>query len=541
MKIIILSVSILLCILSNAFTDSDTNTGKNELMQENKNSKIVIPDIKLSIEDQSRAQLTNNEDNQSNNIDEDFGEIDMKELTKTKISEKIKSEITEERKKEDFSLSAFKFYYGRYENFLAELNAGKKTGNLNYLITYLRNKRASAGFNNTNYFNTELEIDDLDADFIYTFSKNIEFNSTIGYYVRDIGLFTNAGILSENKQNVPVRLGAVYNIDLNSSIKADTGYNYLELNHKIPDGYQPKTLWDYYLDADYEANWSRDNFLKVSGNYTYSIFSNDILQYGQLNAVDKFPLSSIFSIQGGLNFDLYSYKSFFIYPTLLGFYKFSDQLNFKLGLSGEQKNITPDDYRNENQIDYRPVDGPPPFSEEKWTALSGITYLPSQSVTLRCNINYDYYNSFISYTNNTDNGLYSFISITNLGILEADLSADWSPVENLTFKAEYTYRLPSLENMFFFYKQSASLNIDYKYPIWDIEASMRLTYIDKTFYDPVNYFDPEWIWDISLSKSLAKNIYAEIKLNNILNMNYFDRPCMPAGGFTFNAGIRIIL
>lgn len=54
MKIIILSVSILLCILSNAFTDSDTNTGKNELMQENKNSKIVIPDIKLSIEDQSR-------------------------------------------------------------------------------------------------------------------------------------------------------------------------------------------------------------------------------------------------------------------------------------------------------------------------------------------------------------------------------------------------------------------------------------------------------------------------------------------------------
>ena len=541
MRVIITVITFLFLIRIFAYTDDSTNSIKNELLQEGKNNKVVIPDVKLSIEDKSSVELEKPNPVLSNENIQKYGKIDMEELARTKESEKFKSEITEERKKDDFSLSAFKFYYGLYENLLAEVNIGKKTGNLNYLLTYLRNKRANSGFNTNNYYNTELEIDDVNADLIYSITKDIDINAALGYYVRNIGLYTNQFNLSENKENIPVRIGTLYNINMNSFLKADCGYNYLELNHKTLSGYLPKTLWEAYTSSDYEVNWSRDNFLKISGKYSYSSYSNDNLQYGHFNILDKFPFTSSIALQGGAEFDVYSYKNFFWTPNLITFYKPFDYLNMRLGIYGEQNNVSIEKYMNENQIDYQRLENHPPYPEEKWTAIAGVNYLPFQVITLRGNLYYNNYFSYLSYIYNPATELYDFSSISNVGVFEAEGIADYQPWENLTLSASYKYSLPNVTNILFFYYNSAYVNIDFKYPDWMLEISTRLTYKDSCLAGNNQVFPPRWIWDFSIAKSLTKDINAEIKFNNILNQENFERPDVPDGGFTFNAGIRILL
>src|SRR5271157_2676180 len=97
-----------------SIASSETNSSTNELLQESGNSKIIIPDIKLSIEDESKVPLANqNESILQGHPSNDVG-IDIDELTKSKESDKFKAEMTKQRQNEDFSLSSFKLYYGAY-------------------------------------------------------------------------------------------------------------------------------------------------------------------------------------------------------------------------------------------------------------------------------------------------------------------------------------------------------------------------------------------------------------------------------------------
>ena len=197
----------------------DTNSATNDLLRETDNSKIIIPDIKLSIEDESKVPLANQKESiLQGHPSNDVG-IDIEELTKSKESDKFKSEMTKERSSGDFSLSDFKVYYGTYNNIIAEINTGKKSDNLNYIFTYLRNMRDNTGYQGAAYFNTSLNIDDFNGDIIYSVNSNIDITGSFGYYDRSIGLYTNISNVNETKKDVPFSLGALYQIGMNSISK----------------------------------------------------------------------------------------------------------------------------------------------------------------------------------------------------------------------------------------------------------------------------------------------------------------------------------
>ncbi len=514
----------------------DTNTTKKELLEEKDNSKIIIPDVKLSIEDESEVPLKNDNGSILTNRASDYGRIDIEELSKTKASDKFKSEMLKERKKEDFSMSTFKMFYGLYDNIIAEMNTGKRSGNFNYLVTYLRNTRGNVGYQGQSYFNTEMNIDDLNGDLIYSVSSNLDLTGSFGYYVRDIGLFTNETNITETKKNVPLRLGTLYNFNINTTLKGSAYYNYLDLTHKMISGYDTKNLWEAGCDIDFESNWSRDNFLKLSGKYSYSSFSNDILHFGRFSVLNKFPVFSNISFQAGLEFDVYNYKGFFWYPNIMLFYKYSGILSMKAGLYGEQNNLSLEKLVNENQIDYRFT-----YPEEKWVYLYSIQYSPVQFINLRGNASYQQYYSYMNYAYMPESGLYSFSSISNVNVLEIEGILELIAFDSLILNASYIFRLPSETNLLFFSQNQVSINVEYNYADWGFTAGTRLTYKDSQKYQTDAYFDPRLIWDISLSQAVSKDISIELLFKNILNQNNFERPDIPAGGFSVNAGVRIIL
>lgn len=537
----IAAVFLLLFAIS-AWAQQGTNRAPNDLLDSNpgaeRSDKILLPDVDLRIEDESEVPLKDQTQNLLKDGAIDYGSINMEELSRTKTSDKFKSEIRDERKKEDFSLSAFKFYYGLYQNLIADINLGKRMGDLNYLLTYLRNNRGSLGYDTNTYFNTEQEIDDLNLDVIYSLSTNLDLNAMLGYYVRNNGLYTNTVNLSESKMNIPVRLGALYNMSVNSSLKVSADYNNLFLNHKLYAGYDQKYLWDTGLNADFEANWSKDNFLKLTGQYLYGNYNRDELHFGRIRFIDKFPLLNVIALQAGAEVDFYSTKGIFWYPNLMAFFRYSDVISLKAGVYGQQANILTDRYVNENQIDYRPC-----APEERWIFLFSATFSPMRWLKLKGNVSYNAYANYINYAYVPASDLYVFSSVTNIGILETEAVAEIVPFENLSINGSYRLRLPFAADLLFFNYHTVYAEVVFRYPDWGFEAGTRLTFRDRTLasLSPATYFDPSLTWDLNVSQSVNKDIFLEVKLNNLLNQPVFEKPDIPSGGFRFIAGVRILL
>jgi hypothetical protein len=528
-------------VLSSAVSQAATNTasaGLTDSGNPDRGDKIILPDVDLRIDDESEVPLKDQTNSSLKDNAADYGKIDMEELSRTKVSDKFKNDMQDERRKEDFSLSSFKFYYGLFQNFIADINIGKSSGGLNYLLTYLRNNRGSSAYGTNVYFNTEQEIDDLNLDMIWTLGSNLDLSGMVGYYVRNNGLFTNLQNVSETKMNIPVRLGMLYNTSYNSSLKLTADYDNLLLSHKLTGGYSQKYLWDAGLSADFEANWSKDNFLKMSAQYQYGSYDSDIVHFGKMKFLDKFPILSVVSLQVGAEVDLYNFKGIFWYPNVMAFYKYSDVITLKAGVYGEQANLSVDRYVNENQIDYR-LSSP----EEKWIALFSAVYAPVRWMKFRGGVSYNHYLSYVNYAYVPATDLYVFSPMTNVGVVEASAGFEMIAFENLTLNASYQLRLPFSANLLFFNYNSASFEAVFRYPDWGFEVSTKFTYRDRVQYNDqaLAYFEPALVWDFAASQALGKDVFIEVKLNDLLNQPVFDRPDMPAGGFHFIAGVRILL
>jgi len=531
-KLLILTLFLLSFSIVNA---EETNSATNELLHESENPKIIIPDIKLSIEDESKVPLANqNESIIQGHPSNEVG-IDIDELNKVKESDKFKAEMTKQMTNENFSLASFKAYYGSYNNIIAEINAGNKSDNFNYIVTYLRNTRDDIGYQNATYFNTSMSIDDLNGDLTYSVNSNLDITGSFGYYARSIGLYTNISNVIETKKNVPFSLGDIYEISMNTILKTEGYYNYLDLNHQLSSGYNDKILQDIGLNADLETDWGRDNFLKLSGKYLYSDYNGDFLQFGRAGGIIKFPFGNL-ALQGGSEFDVYNYKGLFWAPNLMLFYKYSSLISMKGGIYGEQSNLSINRLVDENQIDYNFT-----MPEEKWVYLYSIQFSPLDFINLRGNVSLDQYFSYLNYNYEPSTDLYYLASITNVNVLNMEVILELIAFDNFIIDASYIYKLPSENDLFFFSINSVSLSVEYNITNIGFSALTKLTYKDSQEYQPGAYLPSAWIWDVSFSLGLSKNIFIELLLKNILNQVNFDMPDVPEGGITINAGIRILL
>lgn len=511
---------------------------KRELLQGSSQDKIILPEVDLTIEDESEVPLRGQGDRPLRDTLPDFGDIDMDELSRAKVADRFKSDMREDRRRDDFTLSAFKFQYGRYENFLADISVGKRVGGLNYLLTYYRNNRASVGSGTNTYYNTELEKDDLRADLIWSVSSNWDLSAQFGYLNGSTGLFTNDFFVSESKTGIPVRMGALYLVAPNSVIRANASYNSLALTHKNASGYGTKYVWEAGADVSFEANWSRDNFLKALVSYQYASLDGSPDHFGRIAFTDKFPVISSLALQAGAEVDFYSRKSVYWYPILLGFYRFSDMLSVKAGLTGSQENQGVDRYLREDQIDYQPT---PP--EERWTFLATATLAPVRTLKLKGGVSYHSYANYVQQVFQASNALYTLSAVSNLGVLETDAGLELIAFENLVVGAGYRFRIPFAADLLFFAVNQAYLEAELSVPDWGTRFSTRLGYRDRVRYadSPAAWLPPALVWDFTAMQSLTKDLSVEVKLNNILNQETYERPCVPGGGFAFSAGLRILL
>ncbi len=499
-------------------------------------STIILPDIKLTIEDESEIPLFSNEKDLLSETSPEVKRIDIEELANTKVSEKIKLELLEDRKKEAFSLSTFKLYYGSFDNLIMDFNFGKSLGGLNYLITYLRNKRSSLSYQGTNYFNTDLALDDLNLDFIYGIGDESDLNATFGYYERSIGLHESTVNVNEKKLNIPAKIDFLYHGANNYKLSIGTYLNYLAMTHRTSTLELLDELWESGLNVKFDANWSQDNFFKAWGDFRFSSLLSNQTYEGGVNLIARFTLLKSIALELGGGMRAYSYDQLFFYPDLALIYKYSKILNLKVGVSGLQKTFNIEEILNHNQITLQQSD-----PEEKIEYRVSLNFSPVKFATLRASLGYQVYSSYLSLDYNSTQDLYEMNSISNVNVLESETILEFMLGERLALNMIYKYQIPDRDDLLFKARNTASVLLEFKHKEIGMEISSRLDYKDIEYITPGVYKPSVVLWDILFSQSVSPEILLDIKVNNILNQEDYEKINVPRGGVGVYGGIRILL
>lgn len=501
---------------------------------------IILPDVQIDLDDESETPLR---DPGTDLLDDEnplFDDIDIDLINSERTSDRIILELIDDRTNESFSLSTFKLYYGRYENLLIDIKLGKSIQKLNYLITYLRNKRGATGYNTNSYFNTDLNVDDLSLDFIYSANQKIDFNLTAAYYERTMGFYNSPANFSENKLTVPVKFDIVYNIDKTSQFTSRIFYNNLLLKHMLTSGsYQNQFLWDLGAKMEYnQANAKGNNSLKAGGEYVYLSYETNLAHEGYIYFSDKFSIISALALEVGAHLHIYSQKGLYFYPQVFFYIRSGEVFYLKGGIFGKKQSYDIGSIVEDNQITYT---GSMP--EEAWVYLVETSLALGKKKNIRFGLN-AYYNTYASYTSyafNTALDLYYPITETNINIFEAEATLELKIGDNFNFVSSYKYRLPNKDDLLFFAKNEASIGMNYKHQKIGFEISTRLNYEDIVLIDFGTYLPYILSWNITTSKAITKEVLIELKFNNILNQELFESIRIPTGGFSYYGGIKILL
>ncbi len=516
-------VIIILLLLSGLCLFAEDNTNTTGEVQK---GKIVLPDKPIIITDESKETIEDKEKK------EDFkrSKIDTDELSKVQISKKLKEEI-DAKKTEEYSISSLEFSYGMYENFLVNMQLGKKITNFNYFVSFLRNTRGSAGRDNNLYFNTERAIDDLYLNLGYEINENFNISFDGGYYSRTLGLFTNSMNLNETKFFIPLKIESTYKGPDFLKINVNLSGQYLNLKHKTRTDYNSTNLYELSLPVTVEKTWSAGNFL--NGELFYNLYYAGETEHSfGIGIKDRFPLLSFLSLQLGGYVFIYSYKYFFWAPELFIFYRPSDRIEIKTGLTGSSDSKKNQFLLKENQIYYTNF-----MPEEKWNYLIGVYFTLIENMVLGCEANYDYFYSYRNFAFNENMELYYVKNITNLNLITINPFMKFNFLEDLAISLSGKIR-------FFDYNEVLRLNqyeiigsVSYYVRKIGFNIESQLSYIGpKKLKDGV-MTQSLWKWGISFSQKAGENLILQFKLNNILNQEIVEEIYLPESGFSFDAGL----
>lgn len=507
--------------------------------QETRTGDVLLPEIRLSISDESEVPLRSETNSLFRDEDTNRSRINMEELARARTVEKLRVEFNEEKQKDNVSMSSVRVSYGMYDNLLSGVYLGNRTGDINYIFSYLRNRRGSLAHDTNQYFNTELQIDNLYANAVYTLSNNLMLSLQVGYNVRDNGLWNNTSFITESRTSIPILASVAYSKDAVENFRMEMGYDYFSLVHKSQTLYERTGLWDGYLGFRYEWDFSRDNFIKLKGQYQFSDVNTIYQHSGLLGALFKFPWTAAFAFELGGDVFFYTYKDFFWYPTAVLTLKQGPAFNMKLGITGKQEYLSSDRLESEDQVDFETN-----MPAEKWSGFVQLQFSPLRSVSMKGRVSYDYHMSYLNYTLNSQS-LYALLPLTNVGSIEAEALLEFLPLDNqtnsLSFNLSYRYHMADRTGLLLEPLHEAVLMADYKHYIWGTELSTRLTYRDSYNLSTTLVAGSSILWDITLSQQIGKNLVAEAAFENILNQDIIRRLSAPEGGFRFSAGFKVLI
>ncbi len=498
---------------------------------------IVLPNIDLSIEDESEVPLKNQDQKLSEDQAPDLTHIDIEELANSRVSEKIKSELENERDDEQFSLSGLRLYYGTYGNLTADINLGKSIGRFNYLVTYLRNKRESTGFNGINYFNTEMSVDDLSVDLIWSLGDQLDLHSTLGYYGRVTGLYTNEINLSANLVHFPLELGLLYRPDMNSQLSLEMNGQILSTSFKQTNNYVKRFFWNAGVHTAYQVNWSRHNFLKADLKYLYGQFISSNLNEVKISVVDQFPVLSFLALEIGAGGALSTDDDFFWYPHLFAIIYPFKELNIKAGMTGLRHRFSIEDRINQNQTFFDLV-----LPERGWLGRVQVAYSPLNHLTFRVASEYDSFKRYLNRNYHSDNGIYQVEPLSNVTLLRVTPSLETMIADWLVLTLSYTYTSsPQWENLLFVHHHLFFADLVMKYNPWGSEWDTRLSWQDETQDRAGSVRGSELVWNFNYIQKINRQFYFELRLSNLLNQEVFEENQLPKGGFNLYGGLKILL
>jgi hypothetical protein len=503
---------------------------------------IILPDPEITIEDKSKIDFIETGDTSLTDMGMNLMGIDLEELATSRISEKIQSLLLPDldggtnKALSLNSLSYFRLFYGKFDNLLIDFNLGKSAGVMNYLITYLRNKRGGAGIGPNTFFNTEMTIDDLNAGFLFSLNDKLDLNLNMGYYERVNGLYLNPFYLQENKLTVPVKAELIYHIDMISRLKIQIFYQGLWLAHKSLTNNIGTIFSEAGLNLFFQSNFSKDNFYKLTAEYY--MFSRETNRKHQFafSGLDRFPIVQGISLEIGAHLYVYSEKPVFWYPNASVNIQISNFITIRGGITGKQDVFAIKEIINNNQLDYNDV-----FPQERWTYFGMIDFFPFKASKLNFTASYHTYGNFMSWIYSGTQDLYYPAILTNIQMGELKASYEMLITENLMLNISYSYFLTVHTNLLLWSRDNGSISINFNVPAWGFVAQTKATYRSELFVTPGVSIPYAIIWDLQLSQAINKEIYLQLDLKNLLNLENYEKVHIPNSGFGYHFGIKILL
>ncbi|MCX7882135.1 MAG: hypothetical protein N2314_02810 [Brevinematales bacterium] len=504
--------------------------------QENVSSTIVLPDVKIVLEGDTSIPLQDQTNLSLSGQEIDFGRVDLAELSRLRKSEYYKIELTNQRRSPSFSLSSFRLFYGTSDNLFSDITIGKRVDALNYLVSYLRNSRGSLTLSNEKLYNTELKVDDINVDVIATLSPKWEVQTEVGYYARELGLYTNARVLSEQMRYFPARVGLSFIPDTYSLFTLSMEGNYLERNNKLlVSGYTNQVFYHFSPSFSYEANWAKDNFLRLDGRYMY-VFQESIFHEGDVGFLDRLNLLTSLSLDVGARVYFSSLVPFFWYPLVMVRYRYTDVFVFTVGMDGERKRLLGGDIVEENQYFFTSA-----TRYERWTPQIGVQYIPVESFSVKGSLLCHFYGTYALPVYRADLDMFTHEERTNVSVGEAEVSVGWSPLKTLGGKVTASYVLPFSPDMYEIGGLSLSALLEWKWQEIGLITTLRGKYYPKTRTAQGTELPDAVVVSAGLSQQLGRDFYLELSVENLFNQNHFRRPCVPEGGVQVIGGLRILL
>lgn len=503
---------------------------------------IILPDPEITIEDKSKIDFIETGESVLTDTGLNLSGIDLEELATSRISEKIQNLLISDfdggsnKSQALTSLSYFKLFYGRYDNLLIDFNLGKSAGPLNYLITYLRNKKSSAGMGTNTFFNTEMTVDDLNAGFLFSISDKLDLNLNLGFYERNNGLYTSPVFLSEQKMIVPIKADMTYHIDMVSRLKAQIFYQGLWLSHQSVSNTVGSVFSETGVNLFFQSNYSKDNFLKLTAEYLmFSRETNRIHEVG-ISALDRFPILKGVSLEVGAHLYFFSQKPFFWFPDASLNLQISNFMSIRAGVTGKMEIFSITEIIGNNQLDYALVD-----PDERWTLFAVIDIFPFKGSKLGLSGGYHFYEHLLNWSYSPATALYTPYAFTNVQVAELKASFEMMIGDNFMLNLFYEYRTTANTNLLLFYNHTGALTVTYSNPKWGFDVQTKAVYRGETELIDGTKAPSAVLWDLTLSQALNKEIFLQMDFKNLLNIESYEKLYMPGSGFTYHFGIKILL
>lgn len=504
--------------------------------QETVSSTIVLPDVKIVIEGDTSIPLQDQTNLTLSGQEIDFGRVDLAELSRLRKSEYYKVELTNQRRLPSFSLSSFRLFYGTSEHLFSDITIGKRVDKLNYLVSYVRSSRGSLVLSNERLYNTELKLDDINVDVIATLSPQWELQTELGYYARELGLYTNAKALSEQMRYFPARVGLSFIPDTYSLFTVVVEGNYLERNNKLlTTAYTNQLFYHFSPILSYEANWAKDNFLRIDGRYLY-LFQDTLFHEGEIGLLDRLNVLTSLSLDVGARVYFSSRDSFFWYPLAMIRYRYTDVFVFSVGMDGERKRFVGGDFIEENQYFFTKA-----VRYDRWTPQVGLQYVPAEGFSLKGALLYHFYSAYALPVYIAEMDMFTHEIRTNLSVLTTEVSLDWNPLKTLLVKTMASYTLPLSPEMYEVGGLGLSSLLEWKWQEIGLTTTVKGMYYPRIKVASGVELPDALVVSTGFSQQLGKDFYLEVSLENLFNQNHFRRPSVPEGGFQLVGGLRILL